>query len=100
MSNPHSSNNNYISGDDPTGKIIDPNSPFNTHGDYSVAYIKHYGTKTIEEFIGKIKKGRSDTYVKIDNNYWKEKFEFFFERNRKTKEKLEFIKKVLNIDIS
>ena len=98
MSNPHSSNNNYISCD-PTGKIIDPNSPFNTHGDYSVAYIKHYGTKTIEEFIGKIKKGRSDADVKIDNNYWKEKFEFFFERNRKTKEKLEFIKKVLNIDI-
>ena len=99
MRNPHSSYNNLISCD-PTGQIIDSKSPFNTPANYEVAYIKHYVTKTIEEFIEKAKRGRADLLVKIDNNYWKEKFKYFFEINKKTKEKLDFIKKTLNIDIA
>ena len=98
MRQPHCSYNNLINCD-PTGIIIDSKSPFNTPQNYDVAFIKHYATKTVEEFIGKIKRGRSDKVVKIDDNFWKERFKYFFEKNKKTKEKLDFIKKTLNIDI-
>ncbi len=99
MCQPHCSNNSIVSCD-PTGKIIDPNSPYNSPPNYEFAYIKHFSTKTVEEYLGKIKRGRSDLLVKLDTNYWREKFQYFFDINRKTKEKLDFIKKALNIDIS
>ena len=99
MNNPHSSNNNLMSCD-PTGKKIDSSTPFHEPPNHEVAYIKHYVTKTIEEFIAKIKKGRADVLVQVDINNLKERLNFFFGVNKKTKEKLDFIKKTLNIDFT
>lgn len=99
MGQPHCSNNNIVSCD-PTGKIIDPNSPFNSPPNFEFAYIKHFVTKTVEEYLRKIKRGRADLDDKTATNDVIGKLEYFFAINRKTKEKLDFIKKELNIDIS
>ena len=98
MLNPHSSIVN-VSCCSPNGTKIDYNSPYNYHPNHDIAFIKHYETKTIEEYILKVKRGRSDIYIKINDEIWKNKFNYFFMRNNKTKEKLYFIKKVLNITI-
>lgn len=45
---------------DTNGKRID-NSPFNPNGPIDVVQINHYFTKTKEEFITKINRGRADT---------------------------------------
>ena len=54
----------------------------------------------MEEFIEKVKKGYPDQIVTLNEEYWKKKFDYFFSKNKKTKEKIDYIKKVLNIDIS
>jgi hypothetical protein len=97
--NPHSSLGNFTSCI-PTGEKTDANSPFHTPWNFEGAYIKHYVTKSLEEYLGKIRRGRSDLKVTINNKYWKKKFKFYFERNKKTKEKLDYIKKELNITIT
>ena len=99
MWNPHSSTNIYTSCI-PTGVRTKSKSPFHTPPNYESAYIKHYVTKTLEEFIGKVKRGRPDKKVKINKKLWRNKFNYFFDINKKTKEKLDFIKKKLNINIS
>lgn len=66
--------------------------------DHSSAYIKHFITKTIDEWInnkqirgaGDRNKIQSDLAYTIDN---------FFEYNNKTKEKIEYINSVLNNNI-
>ena len=56
---------NYTS----TGEIIkDYKSPFFIPPTYEFAYLKHYNTKTIEEFIKKVKRGWVDIIQKLDNN--------------------------------
>lgn len=66
--------------------------------DWSLAYIKHFGTKTIDEFIhNKYKKGVGDrSYEEFLKTY---PLERFFKYNKLTDEKLEFLKQN-NIDIS
>ena len=98
--NPHSSKINVTSCTS-TGEIIkDYKSPFFIPPTYEYAYLKHYNTKTIEEFIKKVKRGWVDILQKLDNNLWKEKIKFFFRRNKKNKEKLAYIKNILNISIN
>ena len=89
--NPHSGNNNYNSCSS-SGNQISKNSPFNFPYDYSFGFLKHYRTKTIEEFINKIKRGRAD--AKID---YSDYVNLFFKINKITKEKLHIFKNVLNI---
>ena len=96
MWQPHSSNA-IIESCIPTGKKTDAKSPFHTPPNFEVAYIKHFATKTIEEYISKIKRGRSDFKVTINYDLWKRKLAYFFGRNKKTKKKLDYIKKALNI---
>ena len=98
MQNPHSSYNNYVSCI-PTGEKTDSKSPFHNPPNHEGAYIKHYVTKTLEEFIRKVKKGKADQKVIIDEQVWRNSFQLFFETNKKTKEKLDYIKKELNISI-
>ena len=95
MGNPHSSEAN-VNCCIPTGKAIDHKTPFNVPPNFENAYIKHYVTKTIEEFILKVKRGRADINITINDEYWKEKLTYFFSKNKKTKEKLDYIKKTLN----
>ena len=89
--NPHSGINNYNCCDS-SGNQISKNSPFNYPYDYSFGFLKHYRTKTIEEFINKMKRGRADD--KIDySNY----VNIFFQINNITKEKLQIFKNIFNI---
>ena len=54
---------------------------------FSIAYIKHYITKSTEEFIERINRG--DVIIKINNNYIKERINnYYFLFNPKTREKL------------
>ena len=99
MQNPHTSYNDHISCI-PTGEKTDSKSPFHNPPNYDCAYIKHYATKTLEEYLKKIKKGRPDLKVEFDENMWKLKFAYFFTMNKKTQQKLDYIKKELNISIS
>ena len=73
---------------DPLGRKTD-NSPFQVY-DFSVAYLKHFRTKTIDEWINnKYKRGVADrTYELFEQTY---QIDDFFKYNEKTQEKLDFI---------
>ena len=58
---------------------------------------KALNTKTIEEFIKKIKRGKSIGKSELGNNYWNESLHYFFKINNMTEEKLNYIKKELKI---
>ena len=99
MKNPHTSDNNYtccIA----TGEKIDSRTPFKDPPNHKEAYIKHFLTKSLEEFIDKARRGRSDIKVELSEAYWRDKFNFFFATNNKTKEKLAYIKNALNLEIT
>ena len=89
--NPHTSNNEFSSCSS-SGKEIDRKSPFNYPPDYKYAILKHYRTKTIEEYINKMKKGKPD--VKINYNMM---VEYFFGSNKITDEKIDIFNKEFNI---
>ena len=99
MSNPHSSSN-YLTACNSQGNIIDPTSFYNTPPSHEYSYLKHYSTKTIEEYCIKIKKGRADLSVKLDNETLKNYFNNFFDRNKNTKEKIDYFKKAFNFSMS
>ena len=85
---PHSSNVSFTACSS-TGKILkDYSSPFQIPPNYENAYLKHYSTKSIEEYIHKIKRGRADLYYKLDNKMWNFALNHFFEINKKTKAKI------------
>lgn len=70
-------------------------SPFQPYN-YESAYIKHFSTKTIDEFInGKYEKGLGDRTIE---NYKKDvdRIGYFFKINERTKEKEEYIDELLN----
>ena len=99
MINPHSSNNDYTCCV-PSGETIDSKTPFNKEPNYDEAYIKHYNTKTLEEFIDKAKRGSATRVFVKDETFWRTKLGYFFSLNKKTKEKLDYIKKVLNLSFN
>ena len=82
----------------PNGSIIsNPLSPPN----YKNAFIKHYTTKSTEEYLIKLFKGKVNSYYNLDLEtlkFWITKYYFLF--NVKTKEKSLFIKRVIKLDIS
>jgi len=91
---PHTGNNKYNCCSS-SGKQISKNSSFNWPYDYEYGYIKHYRTKTIEEYLNKMKKGKPDFIM--DYNYM---IDMFFKTNKKTKEKLDIFKKEFNISFN
>jgi len=99
MSNPHSSSN-YLTACNSIGNVTNPTafyiSPFN----HEFSYLKHYSTKTIQEYCNKMKKGRADLLVKFDKKTLENYFNYFFERNKKTKKKIEYFKNSFNFTIS
>ena len=99
MKNPHTSDNDYICCL-ASGEKTDSRNYFNKPPNYDEAYIKHYATKSLEEYIDKGKRGRSDLKVVFNEEYWKNKFIYYFDINNKTKEKLDYIKNTLQIDIN
>ena len=68
---------------------------------YSFAFIKHYATKSTEEFIDKLLKGTVNSnntlnetyYINMINNYY-----FYF--NRVTKDKISLFERKLNIKLN
>ena len=99
MKNPHTSNNN-ITACNSMGKIIDPKKPYSKPFSYKFSYIKHYSTKTIEEYCYKSKRGRSDILVKLNKKTLEKYFKYFFKLNKKTKEKINYFKKCFHYTIS
>ena len=100
MKNPHSSNNKNVTACNSMGKIIDPVNYYTSPFNYEFSYIKHYSTKTIEEYCNKSKRGRSDLLVRLDNKTLKKYFKYFFKLNKKTKKKIEYFNKCFNFTIS
>ncbi len=96
INNPHSSNNDYIACSS-SGKIVDSKNFFVIPPDYELAHLKHYATKTIEEYCLKIKRGRSDIKLLLNNETLISKFNYFFSTNNKTKEKVFYFNKIFNV---
>lgn len=96
MENPHSSNNRNLTACNSIGKIIDPINYYSSPFNYKFSYIKHYSTKTIEEYCYKSKRGRSDIRVKLNKKTLKKYFNYFFKLNKKTKAKIDYFNKCFN----
>ena len=88
--NPHSGVNNYNCCD-PTGRKISSTSPYNGRIIYKYGYIKHYRTKTVEEYVNKMKRGRPTTKMIPRVMIHK-----FFAINKKTQEKMDVFTKEFN----
>ena len=79
-------------------EIANSFSPFCDY-DFSVAYLKHYTTKSVEEYCNKIKRGFPD----ITPNDFSEQYDMaerYFRYNEKTPEKLSLIKERTGIQVS
>ena len=98
MNNPHSSNN-YLKACNSMGNVTDPTAFYSSPFNHEYSYLKHYPTKTIEEYCNKIKRGRSDILIKLDNKTLEYYFNYFFERNKRTKAKIDYFKKAFNFTI-
>lgn len=67
-------------------------SPFVKEVNHSGAYIKHFTTKTLEEWMeNKVKRGQCDCVANTEV-LQKNAISLFFARNEKTKEKLDWLK--------
>ena len=84
---------------DSRGKYIENSfSPFCDY-DFSVAYLKHYTTKSVEEYCEKIKRGFPDATPRtFDEQH--DMAERYFRYCKKTPEKLELIKEKTGIIVS
>ena len=96
MDNPHTSTT-WHTCCNALGKVIGYSAYFNTPPNYDIAYIKHYWGKTIEEYCLKIKRGYPDHKVVFTKELLMTRFKSFFELNKKTKEKIDYIQKTFNL---
>ena len=77
----------------PDGKII---KNYFSPPQYSIAYLKHYITKSTEEFIERINRG--DVRINKTDKYIKKRiYNYYFLFNNITKEKINLFKKRINI---
>ena len=79
-----------------SGKLI-KSRLFKITPDYGNAFLKHYTTKTIEEYLEKLKKGYATHNFEKTNSHYHKRFQYFFKVNRKTKEKVDIFNKKLNV---
>ena len=94
--NPHTPISSGYHCCNPLGESVSANSPFLDY-DFSVAFIRHYRTKTIGEWVkNKMKRGIPD---RSEDN-WKNilNLDFFFRYNKETEEKLKYAESILNGD--
>ena len=84
------------------GEKIYPKNFINTKKENSpLAYIKHYYTKTVEEFCNKINKGNAH-YNKKHSHYIKSiksRINYFFRLNKITEEKIEILEKCTKLNL-
>lgn len=83
------------------GAICDSNSPFNAF-DFTTAYIKHYLTKSTEEFAEKVIRGFPDEEAPDDPEWIRQRrkmmVERYFKCNEITQEKIDYFKLHLGVD--
>lgn len=81
---------NYKEYYSPSGEYLGTPIPFNKTIDWDVLYIRHFFTKTIEEWIKcKMNRGYADIPTPKNNTY---RLDDFFRYNKRTPEKLKLIK--------
>ena len=82
------------------GEFIFPKSYSLLHKENnSISYLKHYYTKTAEEYCNKINKGDVQFQnINSKNEFIKKKINIFFYYNKKTKEKIELLKQCIKIN--
>ena len=93
----HTSSMKYISCNS-EGKIIDYFSFINIPVNYKYAALKHYYTKSVEEYCHKTKRGEA-FYTNVIYNERRKKLKIhrYFAYNKKTKEKIELFKKIFSL---
>ena len=76
----------------PSGEVV-PNVPRH-FSDYNVAFLKHYRTKTIEEYLYKFKRGDVifEKTKTLSNSFKELLLNRFFKTNEKTEEKLKKVR--------
>jgi len=71
-----------------------------TPPDHSVAYIKHYATKSTEEYAEHLRRGGGCSKNQNNKIFWMNRIKsYYFLFNRVTKKKIELLEKKLNIKI-
>ena len=97
--NPHTSSDKFIACS-ASGKMIDNSLAYNNPIEIKNIYLKHYSTKTVEEFCNKIRRGMASFPLDMTNERKIERINYFFEINKKTKEKIDILKKNFNISFN
>lgn len=94
--NPHTPFSDSYHCCNPIGESVNTSSPFQNY-DFSVAYIRHYSTKTIGEWVkNKMKRGTGNRTAERCKEVLT--LDFFFAFNKKTEEKLLYAESILNED--
>lgn len=78
------------------GVECSPQSPFCPY-DFSLAYLKHFNTKSTEEYIAKLKRGFADLER---TNYEKLIVSRYFGTNEITEEKVKMFNEAFNLDLN
>jgi hypothetical protein len=94
---PHTSKFN-VTNCDSTGNIVGFGQ-LSTKPNFTYAALKHYYTKTAEEYFIKSSRGSAFNKVTWDKNRKLFKYKLFFSYNKKTKEKDALIKKLFNMTL-
>ena len=82
-----------------SGNITNPEDYYHIYPpDYTNAILKHYPTKSLEEFYIKLERGKATRSFPINRQNIINMFVYYFSINNKTKQKLELINKKYNID--
>ena len=90
--------NNQIKGCDGEGRKIKYNGFLNHNPDYEKYYINHYFSKSVEEFVNKLKRGDAERGATKENNYYQ--IGKYFYINEITPQKIDYLEKHLGIDLS
>ena len=90
---------NSINGCNGKGQEVKLNSFRMEEQDFENYYIDHYFSKSLDEFIEKLKRGDA-RMGKDNNNSFKNIFDNYFKHNKMTKEKIEYIEKGTGLDLS
>jgi len=77
------------------GIACDPNSPF-TPFDFTEAYLRHYVTKSTEEYVDKLRRGFPDQ--EFNPERFKYLVELYFKINTKTQEKMDYFNEKLGMN--
>ena len=78
------------------GREIDYKAGY-TGVNFTYAALKHYYTKSTEEYLKKSMRGCADHNVTWDNGTKKFKYNLYFVYNKRTKEKEDLLKRLFNM---